>query len=59
LCKSSLAEAINEAIQSGILIREHHKSQTGRDLASAYGINWDRVQQYDWQRRKGPKKASK
>ncbi len=52
LSKSSVAEAINEALQSGILVRERHKSGAGRDLSSFYAINWDRVQEYDWERRK-------
>ena len=53
LSRSSAAEAINQALGSGILARERRKSSTGRDLSSAYGINWDRVQEFDWQRRKG------
>ena len=56
LIKSSVAEAIKEAIQSGILVREHHRSANGCDLASLYGIDWDRVQEYDWQRRKNRRK---
>jgi len=51
LSKSSVAEAINEGLQSGILVREHHKSAAGRDLPSYYAIDWDLVQEYDWQRR--------
>lgn len=52
LSKSSAAEAITEAIQSGILVRERRTSTRGRDLASLYGIDWDRVQELDWMRRK-------
>ena len=59
LCKSSVAKAIKEALQSGILVREHQHSERGRDLSSLYAIDWDRVQEYDWERRKGPKKVSK
>jgi hypothetical protein len=51
LSKSSVAEAINEALQSRILVRERHKSAAGRDLPSYYAIDWDRVQEFDWQRR--------
>jgi hypothetical protein len=59
LSKSSVAQAIKEALQSGILVREHQHSERGRDLSSLYAIDWDRVQEYDWERRKGPKKVSK
>ena len=55
LSKSSVAEAIKEALRSEILVRERHQSMTGRDLASLYAIDWDRVQEYDWRRRKGLK----
>jgi hypothetical protein len=34
-------------------------TRAGRDLANLYGINWDRVQEYDWQRRKGPRSLSR
>ena len=57
LSKSSVAEAINEAIGVGILVRERNKSSAGRDLSSLYAIDWDRVQQYDWERRKGLKQV--
>jgi hypothetical protein len=53
LSKSSVAKAINEALKLGILIREQQKSIRGRSLSSHYAIDWDRVQEYDWQRRKG------
>jgi hypothetical protein len=53
LRKSSVAKAINEALKSGILVRQKNKSGSGRDLSSLYGINWDRVQEYDRQRQKG------
>jgi predicted transcriptional regulator len=53
LSKSSVAKAINEALQSGILVRTRWKSATGRDLPSLYAIDWDLVQEYDWKRRKG------
>jgi hypothetical protein len=52
LSKSSVAKAINEALKSGILVRQKNKSGRGRDLSSLYAIDWDRVQEYDWQRRK-------
>lgn len=55
LSKSSVAKAINEAVQVGILVHERSKTMRGRDLSSGYGIDWDRVQEYDWQRRKGRK----
>jgi len=42
LSKSSAAAAINEAVQQGILERRH-RTQQGRDLASHYAINWERV----------------
>lgn len=59
LSKSSVAEAINEAIGVGILVRARHKSSAGRDLPSQFAIDWDRVQEYDWQRRKGLKQVSR
>jgi hypothetical protein len=52
LSKSSVAEAIKEALESGILVRKRRRSSSGRDLSSLYAINWDRVQEYDWQRSK-------
>jgi hypothetical protein len=55
LSKSSVAEAIKEAVGTGILVHERRKSGHGRDLSSGYAINWDRVQEYDWRRRKSPK----
>jgi hypothetical protein len=55
LSKSSVAAAIKEAVQSGILVRQHNKSGAGRDLASLYAINWDRVQEFDVARRKNRK----
>ena len=58
LSKSSVSKAVNEAIGSGILVRETQKSANGRDLPSGYGINWDRVQENDWARRKGRKLVS-
>lgn len=57
LCKSSVTKATNEAIRLGILVRERRKSHTGRDLASLFAINWDRVQEYDRERRKGLKRG--
>jgi hypothetical protein len=59
LSKSSVAKAINEALQSGILVRERHKSAAGRDLPSFYAIDWDRVQEVDWERRKSLKSVSR
>jgi hypothetical protein len=56
--KSTVAAAIKEALQSGILVREHHKSSAGRDLPSYYAIDWDRVQEYDSLRRKSRKQLS-
>jgi hypothetical protein len=59
LSKSSVADAINEALHSGILVRERHQSEAGRDLPSYYAIDWDRVQEYDWLRRKNRARRSK
>ena len=39
LSNSSAAEAINEAIKAGILVRKRQTSTKGRDLASLYGID--------------------
>jgi len=55
LAKSSVAEAIKEAVQTGVLVHERQKNSSGRDLPSQYAINWDKVQEYDWMRRKGLK----
>jgi len=55
LSKSSVAAAIKEGVQSGILVQRRNKSGAGRDLASLYGIDWDRVQELDWARRKNLK----
>lgn len=54
LSKSSVAEAVNEAIAEGILLRQRQKSSVGRDLGSLYGI---RIRELDWWRAKGKKKA--
>jgi hypothetical protein len=59
LGRSSVPEAIKEAIQSGILVRQHHKSGRGKDMSNLYAIDWDRVQEYDWQRRKSRKMVSR
>jgi hypothetical protein len=56
LSKSAVAEAIKEAIRSGVLLQKRRKSDAGRDLASLYAINWDRVQEFERLRRKGRKK---
>ena len=48
LTKSSVAEAINEAITAGIVIRQRRKGSTGGDYASLYAIDWDKVQELDW-----------
>jgi hypothetical protein len=53
LGKSSAAEAINEAIRAGILIRKRRKDMHGRDVASLYAIDWDRVLELDWLRKRG------
>jgi hypothetical protein len=58
LSKSSVTEAIKEAIDAGILVRERQRTATGRDVSSAFAIDWDRVQQYDWERRKGLNQVS-
>ena len=52
LTKSSVAEAINEAIAAGIVIRQRGKGSTGGDYASLYAIDWDRVLELDWIRRR-------
>lgn len=53
LSKSSVAKAVNEAVNSGIVLRQPRQSTKGRDLSSLYGIDWDMVQYRDWERRKG------
>ena len=50
LSKSSLTEAINEAIAESILIRKPQKSSGGRDLPSLYGINWNLIRERNWRR---------
>ena len=57
LSKNSVIGAVHEALQSGILVRQHVKSSAGRDLPNLYAIDWDRVQEYDWQRRRDRKKV--
>jgi hypothetical protein len=52
LTKSSVAKALKEAIAAGIVIRERRKGSTGVDGASKYAIDWDKVQEVDWARRK-------
>jgi hypothetical protein len=58
LSKSSVAEAVNEAIAEGILLRKRQKSSVGRDLGSLYGINWDLVPELNWWRAKGKKRPN-
>jgi hypothetical protein len=53
LSKSAVANAINEAIDAGVLLQERCKSAGGRDLSSVYAINWDQVHEFDRLRRKG------
>ena len=52
MAKSSVAEAVNEAIRAAIVIRERRKGSTGGDHASLFAIDWDRVLELDWVRRK-------
>ena len=59
LSKSSAAAAINEAIRSGFLVRQRNRSSSGRDLSSLYAVDWDRVQEADWTRRKRLKRVSR
>jgi hypothetical protein len=59
LSKSSVAEATNEAIHVGILVRKKCSTEAGRSISSLYAIDWDRVQQFDWERRKGLRQMSK
>jgi hypothetical protein len=59
LSKSTAAAAIKEALRTGVLMRERHKSAAGRDLASFYAINWDTVQKWDGLRRKSRKDLSR
>jgi len=58
LSKSSVAAAIKEGLQSGILVQEHQKTHSGRDLPSLYAIDWDLVQECDWRRRHYAKRVS-
>lgn len=53
LSKSSVAEAIKEAVRSGILVHKRSHTLAGRSQSSHYAINWDRVQNYDGERRRG------
>lgn len=51
LGRTSAYEAIKEAETIGILVRQRRNIK-GKDVASLYGIEWDRVQELDRQRQK-------
>lgn len=46
LSKSSVAEAVNEAIAVGVIERRARKSSKGGSLASVYRINWDTAREW-------------
>jgi hypothetical protein len=52
LSKSAVAEAIKEAIRSGVLVRHRRKSAARRDLSGLYAIDWEQGQEFDRQSRK-------
>ena len=50
--KTSAVQGINEALSSGILQRRRRKNAKGRDLPSAYSIDWGTVLELEQHRRK-------
>jgi hypothetical protein len=59
LSKSSVTDAINEAIEKGIIRRRKQSNWQGKALPSLYAVCWERVFQLAEERKKrGSKRAS-
>jgi hypothetical protein len=57
LSKSSVTDALNEAIEKGIILRKRRSGWQGEGLASRYAVNWEEVFELVAKLRKSPKRA--
>jgi hypothetical protein len=59
LSKSSVTDALNEAIEKGIILRKKRSGYQGNGLTSRYAVNWEKV--FDLvaklKKRRSPKRA--